>query len=681
MPTIRRTWAAAAALGLLGPIALSGQALAAQKVTAIDPSLTQVNLLNINDFHGRLDGGSLDGVLGKQVACTIETAKKNLGDDKTIFLSAGDSVGASTFASSIAQDEPTIAYLNALQLKASAVGNHEFDQGFGDLTSRVIPHATWTYLGANVYQRGTTTPALPEFKVVTVNGVKVGVIGAVTQQAPHMVSPTGVSGLDFGDPVAAVNRVADQLTDGNEANGEADILVAEYHEGAASSSGLSSEMAANPVFARIVTDTSAKVSVIFNGHTHALYAWDGATASGTRSVSESASYGAYVGQIQLGYDPATKTVKQYVAANVATKTANLAACVGDPQYDAAAKIVTDAVATAKALGSRVIGHVSADITRAYSGGSWVNGRYTATVPDDRGRESTLSNLEAQVWLEAMNVPGRPGADLGVQNPGGVRADLKYAQSGTEGDGNVTYAEAAAINPFANTLMTTTITGAQVKTLLEQQWQPAGSSRPFLQLGLSKNVRWTFDESKPAGSKVTGVFVNDKPLDSTATYRVATNSYLASGGDNFGALAGGTNTTDSGLVDMDAFVTWLIQNTSASKPLAPDFRKRGVQVTNAPTVINYGKTTTFTITGWDMTSLGSPANTSAKLSITPGGRGFYPVGISSVHVDGLPSLDGVAQVSFKLIGKYLPDDRPRTVYLQVVSDQTGTTVTVPVRLKG
>lgn len=125
--------------------------------------------------------------------------------------------------------------LNALGLKASAVGNHEFDQGYGDLVDRVMAdgtNAAWPYLGANVYQKGTKTPALDEYTILDVDGVKVAVVGAITQETPTLVSPAGIADLDFGDPVEAVNRVAAQLTDGDESNGEADVIVAEYHEGA-----------------------------------------------------------------------------------------------------------------------------------------------------------------------------------------------------------------------------------------------------------------------------------------------------------------------------------------------------------------------------------------------------------------------------------------------------------------
>ncbi|MET1005761.1 MAG: ExeM/NucH family extracellular endonuclease, partial [Propionibacteriaceae bacterium] len=168
------------------------------------PKSSEVDLtvLNFNDFHGRIaaSGPNTVGFFG-----TIEE-QRELAQRDTLLLSAGDSVGASLFASSSQQDEPTIDVLNAADLAASSVGNHEFDRGFADLTDRVRPAADWTYLGANVYRKGTTTPALPEYAIFSRAGLKVAVVGAVTQETPTLVSSEGVAGLTFGDPVDAVNR-------------------------------------------------------------------------------------------------------------------------------------------------------------------------------------------------------------------------------------------------------------------------------------------------------------------------------------------------------------------------------------------------------------------------------------------------------------------------------------------
>uniref|UniRef100_UPI003016876F choice-of-anchor I family protein n=1 Tax=unclassified Microbacterium TaxID=2609290 RepID=UPI003016876F len=231
---------------------------------------TELTVLGVNDFHGRIDANTV------AVAGTVEE-QRAAAPGPVLFLSSGDNIGASLFASSVAKDQPTIDVLNTLGLQATAVGNHEFDRGFADLTGRVTDTADYPQLGANVYHKGTTTPALPEYRLLDADGLTIGIIGAVTQETPSLVSPAGITDIDFGDPVQAVNRVAVHLTDGDPANGEADVLVALYHDGAGAGTPdgatLDQETAAGGAFAALVTDTAPSVDAIFTGHTHKTYAW------------------------------------------------------------------------------------------------------------------------------------------------------------------------------------------------------------------------------------------------------------------------------------------------------------------------------------------------------------------------------------------------------------------------
>ena len=167
--------------------------------------------------------------------------------------------------------------LNALELRTSAVGNHEFDGGWADLRDRVIAggsNAKFPYLGANVYKKGTTEPVLPEYTVLDMNGVKVAVIGTVTQEVPSLVTPAGIADLEFGDPVDAINRVAAKI----KAEKLADVIIVENHDGAGSGapegSTLEQEVAAGGPFAKMVTEVTPDVAAIFNGHTHKQYSWD-----------------------------------------------------------------------------------------------------------------------------------------------------------------------------------------------------------------------------------------------------------------------------------------------------------------------------------------------------------------------------------------------------------------------
>jgi 5'-nucleotidase len=608
---------------------------------------TTIALLNFNDFHGRIDSNTT------KFATTIEAERATYGDANTLLLSAGDNIGASLFASATQADQPTIDVLNALDLKASAVGNHEFDRGWADLRDRVInggANAKWDYLGANVYNKGTSTPALPEYSIQTVGGLKVGVIGVVTQEAPTLVSPAGVSTLDFGDEVAAMNRVASQLKDGNDANGEADIVVAEFHDGASVSTPktLAEAKAASAMFTDIVDNTNSNVDVIFNGHTHMTYAWTDGDHS-NRPIVQANSYGSNLGKVVLTVDSTTKAITG-ATASVLTRAAS--ANLTYPRVAAVDTIVTAALAHAAVVGDQPIGEVTADITTAFAGGSYVNGVWTGGARDDRSKESTMGTLVANSLLETLSNPDRGGATIGLTNPGGLRGELYYAKSGAEAtDGIVTYAEANSVLPFVNNLWTTTLTGAQLKQVLEEQWQPDGSSRTYLALGLSSNVSYTYDASASRNNRITGVWINGKLVKADDSITVGTVSFLTTGGDNFATMAQGTNAKDSGLVDYEAWIEYL----KGHKPTSPSFAKPGVGLVAASTA-KVGESYTVEVSDLNLTSRGAPENTSLE------------VRVGNTLVTTVPVSGGAASATFTM---------PSTEDVTLTAKPSNTVVRVPV----
>jgi 5'-nucleotidase len=637
-----------------------------------------LTLLNINDFHGRIDANTV------AFAGTVEQqrAQAEAEGRPAVLLSAGDNIGASLFASAVADDQPTIDVLNALDLAASAVGNHEFDRGFADLVDRVIAggeNAEFPILGANVYQKGTETPALDEYALLDVDGVTVAVIGAVTQETPTLVSPGGIADLDFGDPVEAVNRVAAALSDGDPANGEADVIVAEFHEGAGAGTPdgatLEEEIAAGGAFSDIAALTSGDVDVIFTGHTHKQYAWYGpaapdTTGEWTRPIVQTGSYGENLGKVTLTYDPAADAVTALAGENIA----RLAPAAGQTpadfqaglvaQYPRVAEvqaIVDAALAEAAVIGNQPKGSVTADITTAFAGGGYTGpgGTYAGGTRDDRSKESTLGNLVADSLLDTLSSAERGGAQIGVVNPGGLRAELLYAP-----DGTITYAEANAVLPFVNNLWTTTLTGEQVETMLEQQWQTNADgtipSRPYLQLGLSDNVSYTYDESRPLGDRITSVTVDGAPLDPAAEYRIGTFSFLAQGGDNFRVFAEGAGTTDSGLVDRDAWIAYL----EANPGLTPAFDERAVGVPALPETVVAGTELAFPVTGLNLTSLGAPENTALD------------VRLDGTSIGSATVASGAAQVAVTVPAGTTAGEH----VLTLVAAPSGTTVTLPLTVE-
>ncbi|MCA0335302.1 MAG: bifunctional metallophosphatase/5'-nucleotidase [Actinobacteria bacterium] len=678
----------------LSGLALVGTSIAASPATAatsgpIPAGSTPVNLLTVNDFHGRIDDGKMTGAIGKNFACTMISQRDLLNADSpgsTLTIGAGDLINASPLASALQDELPSLDFLGAIGLQSSAVGNHEFDDGFDHLTKTFMPRAQaagFEYLGANVYRKGTTTPAIKAYETYTVNGITVGIVGAVTAETPNLVSGTGVADLDFGDPVEGVNRVIDQLSDGNIANDEADVIVATYHEGGPYSSSTGSNLAdqmAVPVFKHLVNDTSPKAAAIVQGHTHQAYVYNvpvpGATDGSTRPVLQTGNYAANVGKIQFGVDPATKKVVGYNATNVSV-TGYSPTCAANAQWQRAASIVDAAVAYAKPIADQKIGSATAPITRAFM---TVNGK----VSEDRGAESTLGNLIAQQYLESVNGMSGFHADLGIMNPGGIRDDIIPAA-----DGSITYGQAALVLPFNNTLKTAEYTGAQVKSILEEQWQPSGLSRPYLQLGLSKNTTYTYDPNRPKGDRITSIRVNGAPIDAAGVYTIASGSFLVTdvgaAPDNFATMLKGKNYRDTLYQDTAAFVDWV----KATSPISPSYAKHAVAVVAHPTPLTIDTTATFEVQGLDMTSVGSPSNTSVDVYVGSVKVGTYPVQ-PTVLATPVPVRKGNGTVSFYVSGSWLaktlrdaglpPGSKSAPTQIRIVAPDSGTESVFPVTIQ-
>jgi len=546
--------AGALALGMLG-------------IVPAEAAPERINLVTVNDFHGRIEQ---DGAAGGVAA--LATAVNGIRDTNpnTVFAAAGDLIGASTFTSFIQQDVPTIETLNAAGLDVSAAGNHEFDQGWPDLRDRVQALADWEYISANVFHEGTDETALAESWTTELpNGVTMGFVGAVTEELPSLVSPAGLAGLEVRDIVDSVNAAADRLSDGATENGEADVVVLLVHEGAATTSV---ESATDPdtAFGQIVLGANDHIDAIVSGHTHLAYnhVIDG------RPVISSGQYGEKFSNMVIEYDPVADELvsMQNTVYDMAVRDA--AGTVVGYNYDddeAIAAQVAEAKRVADELGAVELGSITADFNRGLqpdvdAAGTPIPGR---TV-ESRGAESTLGNFVADVQLWSVR-QDRP-ADIAFMNPGGLRANLTHAP-----DGIVTYREAANVQPFANTLTTQTLTGAQVKQVLEEQWQPEGSSRPFLKLGVNAELSYTFDPSAPAGSHITSLTLNGAPVDPATEYQIVANAFLAAGGDNFVTLGQGTGRSDTGKVDLQSMVDWFAANGQAT----PDLAQRSVGVQLSP----------------------------------------------------------------------------------------------------
>lgn len=630
-----------------------------------------VQLLATNDFHGRIQANGAEAG-----AAVLSGAVKQLRAENpnTVFAAAGDLIGASTFESFIQHDKPTIDALNEAGLEVSAVGNHEFDAGYDDLVNRVMAEydaetnpeggAEWAYIGANVTLKETGDPAVPATWIKEMSGVKVGFVGAVTEELPALVSPAGIADLEVGDIVESTNTYADELKEQG-----ADLVVMLVHEGAPSINCAAMD---NPgtTWGDIVTGVNANVDAIVSGHTHLAYdcsfpvtEWSDREVK-ERPVVSAGQYGVNLNRLVYTVDPSTGEIE-----GLSTSLVALAGGGFEPD-EATEQIVSEAVAKADELGAEVLGQIEAPLNRA----KLANG-----TTENRGGESTLGNTVAEVQRWATSAPESGEAQIAFMNPGGLRADMAGTAAGDARD--ITYKQAALVQPFANTLVNMDLTGEQIKTVLEQQWQRDASggvpSRPFLRLGVSDGFTYTYTQSDdpahpgtPLGT-VTGMWLDGSPLDPEETYSVTVNSFLASGGDNFHELADGADKRDTGKIDLSAMVDYLAEQT-AEAPLPVDYGQRAVEVefpADAPEEYAPGDTVTFDLaslamTGQDLTDasveirLGDTVLGTAEVDNTVGTATYDDHGAASVSV-ALPStvVPGPAQ-------------------LTVVGSTTGTTVLVP-----
>lgn len=538
--------------------------LASVASVAAQPSGTvNVQVLAVNDFHGNLlpPSGS-SGRVGTVDAGGVEFLATHISslralNPNTVVVSAGDMIGASPLLSALFHDEPTIEAFNLIGLDFNAVGNHEFDEGVyelirmqeggchpvdGCLDGDDFAGADFRFLAANVTWKKNDKPIFPAYKTRSFMGARIAFIGMTLEGTPSIVTPSGISELNFLDEADTVNALIPKLK-----RRGIETIVVLIHEGGVqvpSSSPYNSCVGISGPIVDIVNRLDDEVDVVISGHTHQPYN----CVIDSKIVTSAFSFGRLVTKVDLTIDRSTGDVVTMVADNhIVTRNVS-------KDSDQIA-LITKYNAIAAPLANRVIGSITANI---------------AGLSNLAG-ESALGDVIADAQLDATNDPGFGDAVVAFMNPGGIRADLTFAGSAAgEGDGNVTYGEMFTVQPFGNSLVTMTLTGAQIETLLEQQFMGCRgqTANRILQVSMGFSYSWSVsgalcEKVDPASIKINGIVV-----DPAASYRVTVNSFLADGGDNFSVLVQGTNRL-GGEVDTDTFEKYF----AAFSPIAPGPQNR------------------------------------------------------------------------------------------------------------
>jgi 5'-nucleotidase len=550
----------------------------------------EVQILAFNDLHGNLEppkqtvaARSSAGELVRlpaggvaYLAGALEVLRK--GRPHSITVSAGDLIGGSPLTSAMFLDEPTILAASRLGLGLNAVGNHEFDRGAAELhrmqaggcdkhtsrepcaLDRPFPGASFQFLAANVRTANGTT-LFPGTAIKPFGPVRIGFIGMTLKETGVLVTPSGVAGLTFADEAATANALVPQLR----AQG-ADAIVLLLHQGAFTKGdwndptcpGLSGDIL--PILDKL----DPAIELVISGHTHWAYRCELPMANGrTRLLTSAGRYGTMLTDIRLTFNGVTRALE--------AKQAALTVVQGEPFESPRGSAALNTAFPVYPADPAIKALVDRYAAAAWSEAERVVARLAGVVSETE--DSDLATRGGELIADSQLAWTRPkergGAQVAFMNNSGVRGDLV-----PRADGTVTFGQLFALQPFGNNIIVMTLTGAQLERLLEEQF--LDPKQPGM-LMPSAGFHFTYDVRRPAGDRIVAMTFNGRPVDPDRRYRVATNSFLAAGGDNFRVFTEGTERFDAGL-DLDALEAYLKTNP----PVPTGGRVKSLHIVREPT---------------------------------------------------------------------------------------------------
>ncbi len=611
------------AAALLLAAILAGCATPTPQSRAVAP--VTVKIIAFNDFHGNLQSpGRLSEnhqaaqrpAVGGADALAAWVARLKSRNPDNVVVGGGDFVGASPLVSALFFDEPTVEALNRVGVDFTSVGNHEFDKGAAELlrlqhggcrmsggkpdpnsckglgskSPGTFDGARFQWLAANVVQAATGRTLLPPYGIKTFEGIPIAFIGMTLKGTPGIVSPTGVAGLEFRDEADTVNALVPQLR----AQGVQAIVVLVHQGGmqppggAADINGCDAALhnadGSDSDIGRIVARLDDAVDLVISAHTHAAYncsanAVGEARATGLPNragrlvpVTSASSYGRVLTDIDVTLDPKTHGVLSVAPHNLLVDRDDPAIA----QAIAADPGVRDLVQAYAKLASPLADQVVGRLATAMS-----------TAENDAG-EALAGSLVADAQLRATQPAALGGAQFAFMNAGGVRGAGFVPPAGTTPPFALTYGAAFTVQPFGNSLVTMTLTSAQLKALLEGQFAGCGDAKATHLLLPSSGLRETWSAGAPACARVVDLVyiptdVTARPavvtgaaqtivkdgvvLEPARKWRVTVNNFMATGGDGLAILKDGTDRV-GGAQDVDALIGYLAATLPPNAPYDP-----------------------------------------------------------------------------------------------------------------
>ncbi|MCM3630361.1 5'-nucleotidase C-terminal domain-containing protein [Paenibacillus glycanilyticus] len=472
---LRKTKWAASMLLAVSVLAASASTAAAAEDTPVPASAKHITLLHTNDTHARAVEGTSGEMGYAKLAGIIDSYRK--ANPNTLLLDAGDAVHGTTFAT-LVSGESVVQVMNKMGYDAFTPGNHEFNYGYERLLE-LESMMKFPVLSANVKVAKDNSSLFKPYIIKEVDGVKVGIFGLTTPETAYKTHPKNVEGLNFADPTKEAQAIVDELED------KTDVIVALGHIGQDASS----------------VDTSLKIvkavdgiDVFIDGHSHTVLE-HGLKADHNTLIASAGEYTKYLGVVDLWVDGG-KVVKKEAKLESKDTTAIIA-----PNAEIA-DFVASIQKSQEAILAEEVGTASVKLD--------------GERDQVRTSETNLGNLVADAIRDAA------GADAAITNGGGIRSSIDA--------GTITKGEIITVLPFGNQIVSLKVKGADIKAALETGVSDYPNSKGgFPQVS---GITFKIDTAKPKGQRVHSVTVGGKALNEKADYLLATNDFMAAGGDEY-----------------------------------------------------------------------------------------------------------------------------------------------------
>ncbi len=447
-----------------------------------------LTILHTNDTHSRLVESATG--MGFAKLATLANQYRQVAPNTLVF-DAGDTFHGQTIAT-LVKGASVAKILNIAGYTGMTTGNHDYNYGYQRL-SELDALTEFPILAANVLQ-ADGTPLFAPYLIQEVGGITVGVFGLATPETTYKTHPKNVEGLVFVDPVATATQMVAKLRE------QVDVLIALTHLGLDT---------ASPVTSRLVAEEVAGIDLIIDGHSHTQLPQG--LFVGDTLIVQAGEYLQSLGVAELLVQDG-RVVKKYAQLIDKTQATNVS------EDSAVNQVLAEVQAENEKITATVIGDTLVQLEGE-----------RAQV---RSRETNLGNLIADAMLAAS------GADVAITNGGGIRASVE--------PGEITQGQVITVLPFGNYVVVKRVKGADIIGALEHGLasypEPVGH---FPQIG---GLWVQFNPEAPTGSRVQKAIVQGQALELDRHYLLATNDFMAAGGDGYTMFANTETVTELGGLD-------------------------------------------------------------------------------------------------------------------------------------